>query len=46
MKKKSTPFLVGEQVDRYEFNHANEEAERQGKTKAKGEPVLQGIAKA
>ena len=41
-----TPFLSGEQVDRYEFIHANEEARRLGKKPAEGEPVLQGIAKA
>jgi len=41
-----TPFLSGEQVDRYEFIHANEEARRLGKTPATGDPVLQGIAKA
>ncbi|MBO4646904.1 MAG: DNA-directed RNA polymerase subunit beta' [Lentisphaeria bacterium] len=41
-----TPFLPGEQVDRYEFNHANEKARREGKTPATGDPVLQGIAKA
>ena len=41
-----TPFLAGEQVDRYEFNHANEEAQRLGRKPASGDPVLQGIAKA
>ena len=43
-----TPFLPGEQVDRYEFLHANEEIRRLGgdKKPAVGEPVLQGIAKA
>ena len=41
-----TPFLAGEQVDRYEFIHANEEARRLGRKPADGEPVLQGIAKA
>ena len=41
-----TPFLAGEQVDRYEFIHANEEARRLGRKPAEGEPVLQGIAKA
>ena len=41
-----TPFLAGEQVDRYAFLHANEEARRLGRKPAEGEPVLQGIAKA
>ena len=41
-----TPFLTGEQVDRYAFIHANEEARRLGRKPAEGEPVLQGIAKA
>ena len=41
-----TPFLVGEQVDRYEFKHANEEARKNGLTMAEGEPILMGIAKA
>ena len=41
-----TQFLAGEQVDRYEFMHANEEARKKGLKMAKGEPVLMGIAKA
>ena len=41
-----TEFLHDELVDRYEFNHANQEVRRQGKRPAEGKPVLQGIAKA
>ena len=41
-----TTFLVGEQVDRVEFDEVNEKAEREGYTLAKGQPVLQGITKA
>ncbi|OQA87697.1 MAG: DNA-directed RNA polymerase subunit beta' [Lentisphaerae bacterium ADurb.Bin242] len=41
-----TAFLAGEQVDRYEFIHANDHARKLGKRPAEGEPVLLGIAKA
>lgn len=41
-----TQFLTGEQVDRYDFIHANEEARKNGRKPAEGEPVLLGIAKA
>ena len=41
-----TQFLAGEQVDRYDFIHANEEARKNGRKPAEGEPVLLGIAKA
>ncbi len=41
-----TTFLVGEQVDRHEFDEANRKAlDEKGKA-ADGEPVLQGITKA
>jgi DNA-directed RNA polymerase subunit beta' len=41
-----TTFLVGEQVDRIEFEEANEAAEQAGERVAVGLPVLQGITKA
>ncbi len=41
-----TSFLSGEQVDRYDFARANDEARKQGRKPAEGEPVLLGIAKA
>jgi len=45
-KPGGTSFLEDEQVDRYEFQRANDEARRQGKEPAEGVAVLQGIAKA
>ncbi len=42
----STQFLVGEQVDKYDFQRANEEARAKGLAPAEGEPVLLGITKA
>ncbi|HVJ55193.1 MAG TPA: DNA-directed RNA polymerase subunit beta' [Aliidongia sp.] len=41
-----TTFLVGEQVDRGDFEEENQKAERDGGRSAKGRPVLQGITKA
>src|SRR5690606_19324029 len=41
-----TSFLVGEQVDKLEFDDANAAAEAEGKQPAKGSPVLLGITKA
>jgi DNA-directed RNA polymerase subunit beta' len=41
-----TPFLASEQVDRIEFQEANELCEAEGKTPATGSPVLLGITKA
>jgi DNA-directed RNA polymerase subunit beta' len=41
-----TTFLIGEQVDRREFELANERAERDGLRPASSMPVLQGITKA
>ena len=41
-----TTFLVGEQVDRLEFEETNERALRAGDRPAQGLPVLQGITKA
>lgn len=41
-----TTFLVGEQVDREEFEAMNQKAEEQGYRPAKASPVLQGITKA
>ncbi|PHZ85509.1 DNA-directed RNA polymerase subunit beta' [Paremcibacter congregatus] len=39
-------FLLGEQVDREEFEEANIKLENQGRLPAKGEPILLGITKA
>jgi DNA-directed RNA polymerase subunit beta' len=41
-----TTFLVGEQVDRSEFEEANAKADSEGLRKGVAEPVLQGITKA
>jgi DNA-directed RNA polymerase subunit beta' len=41
-----TTFLVGEQVDRIEFEVTNAKAETEGGRPAAGKPVLQGITKA
>jgi DNA-directed RNA polymerase beta' subunit len=41
-----TTFLVGEQVDRLEFEEANAAAQAAGERVAEGLPVLQGITKA
>ena len=41
-----TTLLVGETVDREEFELANEKAESQGLSLARAKPVLQGITKA
>ena len=41
-----TIMLVGEQVDRDEFEDSNQRAVEEGKEPAKGNPVLQGITKA
>jgi DNA-directed RNA polymerase subunit beta' len=41
-----TTFLVGEQVDRQEFEHENRKAIREQGRPASGSPVLQGITKA
>ena len=41
-----TTFLVGEQVDREEFEEANQKYITDGKIAATGRPVLQGITKA
>jgi DNA-directed RNA polymerase subunit beta' len=46
MEPGDTTFLVGENVDRDEFELANERYIKQGKLPAKGRPVLQGITKA
>ena len=45
-KQGSTPFLEGEQVDKYDFQRENEKARANGGTPAEGEPVLLGITKA
>jgi DNA-directed RNA polymerase subunit beta' len=41
-----TTFLVGEQIDRDEFDDVNDKALAEGLRPATGEPVLQGITKA
>ena len=41
-----TTLLVGETVDREEFELANEKAEAQGLALARAKPILQGITKA
>ena len=41
-----TTFLVGEQVDREEFEIINQRAEEEGHAPASSKPVLQGITKA
>ena len=41
-----TTFLIGEQVDRGEFEEVNRRAEGEGLAPARAEPVLQGITKA
>ncbi|MYE01398.1 MAG: DNA-directed RNA polymerase subunit beta', partial [Alphaproteobacteria bacterium] len=41
-----TTFLIGEQVDRSEFEDENGRTEAEGGDPAKAEPVLQGITKA
>jgi DNA-directed RNA polymerase subunit beta' len=41
-----TTFLVGEQVDREEFEEANQKVAKEGGERAGGTPVLQGITKA
>ncbi|HYH21178.1 MAG TPA: DNA-directed RNA polymerase subunit beta', partial [Azospirillum sp.] len=41
-----TTFLVGEQVDRQEFDEENEKTIGEGLKPAHGKPVLQGITKA
>ena len=42
----ATQFLAGEQVDKYDFQRANDEARAKGLAPAEGEPVLLGITKA
>ena len=41
-----TTFLIGEQVDREDFELENAKTESEGLRPAKGQPVLQGITKA
>ena len=41
-----TTFLVGEQIDRIEFDAVNEKAKAEGLAEAVAAPVLQGITKA
>ncbi len=45
-KPGDTTFLVGEEVDRGEFEAANQKYIESGKLPAEGKPVLQGITKA
>jgi DNA-directed RNA polymerase subunit beta' len=46
MKVGDTTFLVGEQVDRDEFEQARQKMLAEGKIPAEGKPILQGITKA
>ena len=41
-----TTFLIGEQIDRLEFDEVNERAQAEGHKPAEGAPVLLGITKA
>ncbi|WP_424814849.1 DNA-directed RNA polymerase subunit beta' [Roseococcus sp. YIM B11640] len=41
-----TTFLIGEQVDRFEFDAENDKRLKLGERPARAEPVLQGITKA
>ncbi|MEW6409258.1 MAG: DNA-directed RNA polymerase subunit beta' [Nitrospirota bacterium] len=41
-----TNFLIGEQVDRFQFANENERAIKEGKKPAIGKPILLGITKA
>jgi DNA-directed RNA polymerase subunit beta' len=45
-KAGDTTYLVGEQIDREEFELTNQKYVADGKQKAEGRPVLQGITKA
>ena len=45
-KPGDTTFLVGEQIDREEFDTTNQKYIADGKIPAEGKPVLQGITKA
>jgi DNA-directed RNA polymerase subunit beta' len=46
MKVGDTTFLVGEQVDRDEFEQSRQKMLAEGKIPAEGKPILQGITKA
>jgi len=46
MKPGDTTYLVGEQIDREEFERENRKYLEDGKQVAEGKPVLQGITKA
>ena len=46
LKPGDTTLLVGEQIDRDEFEQTNQKARDAGKLVAEGRPVLQGITKA
>ena len=41
-----TTCLIGEQIDRSEYDEINERAEKEGYAQAKSIPILQGITKA
>ena len=42
----NSTWLVGEQVDKYEFDEVNAQLKEKGKDPATGHPILQGITKA
>ncbi len=46
LKSGDTDMLIGELVDRFEFDEANAAVEAQGGEPARGEPVLLGVTKA
>ncbi len=46
MEPGDTTLLVGEQIDRYEFEEENDRVAAEGGDPARGVPVLQGITKA
>ena len=45
-KPGDSTFLVGEQVDKYEFDEVNARLKDEGKAPSEGHPILQGITKA
>jgi DNA-directed RNA polymerase subunit beta' len=46
LRSGDTEMLIGELMDRFEFDEANAEAEATGQEPARGEPVLLGVTKA
>ena len=46
LRSGDTDMLIGELIDRFEFEHTNEAVVAQGNEPARGEPVLLGVTKA